>query len=177
MPGGRAFHSGRLTGLQDSIDQPERLGKSIVRAKAHFAVSYGVDGRVDAVSELLELAGAEDEPPDGRLAAAEDEVVGAEERDLDLRLLDREQVLDRLRQRAVAVLEPRLELAQLVLGLGEREPAMDVDAQRLRTDVLLRDVRVDASVHPDRPRGHTPLSLQLRDRLVQQLDVELEADS
>src|SRR6184192_3159051 len=125
---GGGMESRRLAGLQDSIDQPECLGKSIAAPEAHFPGSYGVDGRVDSAPQLLELAGAEHEPSDGGLAAAEDEIVRAEARNLDLRLLDREQVGDRLGQRAVTVFERRLQLAQLVLGLGEREAAVDVDA-------------------------------------------------
>src|SRR5262245_47608695 len=94
-----------LAAVQDSIDQADRLRKAVVTAEAHFPVPYGVDGRVDAVPELPELPRAEHEPADGGLAAPEDEVVGAEPRHLDLRLLDREEVLDRLRQRPVPVLE------------------------------------------------------------------------
>src|SRR5664279_5723400 len=78
---------------------------------------------MDAASELSQLLGAEDEPADSRLPAAEDEVVGAEDGHLDLRLLDREEVRDRLRQRPEAVFERGLELAELVLGLREGEPA------------------------------------------------------
>src|SRR5581483_8188309 len=76
----------------------------------------------------------------------------------------------------VPVIERGGELAQLVVRLREREPAVDVDAQRLGADVLLRDVRVDASVDADRTGGDAPLALELGHRLVQQLDVELEAD-
>src|SRR5664279_6272550 len=131
---------------------------------------------MDAASELSQLLGAEDEPADSRLPAAEDEVVGAEDGHLDLRLLDCEEVRDRLRQRPEAVFERGLELAQLVLGLREGEPAVDVDPQRLRADVRLRDVGVDAGVDANRARGDTALALQLGDGLVQELDVELEAD-
>jgi len=166
----------RPTGIQDSIDQPDGLRKSVVAAEAHFPVPYGVDGGVDSAAELLQLLGAEDEAADRRLASAEHEVVGAELRDLDLRLLDREQVLDGLGQRSVAILECGGELAQLVVGLRQGEAAMDVDTQRLRSDVLLRDVCVDARVDANRAGGDAPLALQLRDRLVEQLDVQLEPD-
>src|SRR3954452_8426703 len=108
---------GRLAGLQDSIDQPKCLRKSILAPKSYFGISYGVHGRVDAVAEVFQLTRPEDEPADRGLAPAEDEVVRAEPGELDLRLLDREQVLDRLRQRAVPVLEGGLQLAQLVLRL------------------------------------------------------------
>ena len=74
-----------------------------------------------ALAQLAQLAGAEDDRSDRRAAAAEDEVVGAEAGQLQLRLLDREQVRDRLRQRAVAVLGRDVQLVQLVLGLGQRD--------------------------------------------------------
>ena len=95
------------------------MGESVFASKGHFPRFLRCRRPCGCGSaELLQLLGAEDELADGRLAAAEDEVVGAEPGDLDLRLLDREEVLDRLRQRAVPVLERRLELAQLVLGLA-----------------------------------------------------------
>ena len=108
-----------LASLQDSIDQAKRLGKPVFAAEAHFPCSYGVDGRVDAPAELLQLLGSEDELADGGLAAPEDEIVGAEAGDLDLRLLERDEVLQRLGLGPVPVLERRLQLAQLVLGSGE----------------------------------------------------------
>src|SRR5438105_828844 len=100
MVTGGGMGSRRLAGLQDSIDQPECLGKSIVAPEAHFPRPYGVDGRVDSAPQLLELAGAEHQLPDRGLAAAEHEIVRAEAGDLDLRLLDREEVGDGLGQRA-----------------------------------------------------------------------------
>src|SRR3954447_2870977 len=166
----------RLAGLQDSIDEPKCLRKSILAPKSYFGISYGVDRRVDAIPEPLELARPEHEPADGRLAAAEDEVVRAEARELDLRLLDREEVLHGLRQRAVPIFERRLQLAQLVLRLRKRESPVHVDAQRLGSDVLLRHERIDARVDADGPRRDAVLALQFRHGFVQQLDVELEAD-
>ena len=65
-------------------------------------------GRVDRgrarLAERLDVGRAERERADGRAAAAVHEVVGAEPGELQLRLLDREQVLHRLGQRPVAVL-------------------------------------------------------------------------
>ena len=90
--------------------------------------------------------------------AAEDEVVGADERERELRLLDAEQVLDGLRERAVAVLGRGAELAELVLVLRERDPAVEVDLERLGLDVGRGDVRVDAGVDPDRARGDARLA-------------------
>src|SRR5207245_7542665 len=140
------------------------------------ATPYGVAGGRDAAPELLQLAWTEDELPHRRLPAAEDEVVRPEAGNLDLRLLECEEVLDRLRQRPVPVLERRLELAQLVLGLGEGEAPVDVDPQRLGRHVLLGNVGVDPGVDAHRADGDAPLALELRDRLVQHLDIELEAD-
>src|SRR5438270_107816 len=50
------------------------------------------------------------------------------------------------------------------------------DAESLRGDVLLGDVRVDPRVDPDRTHRDPPLALELGNGLVQELDVELEAD-
>src|SRR5262249_32318583 len=138
-----------LTGIQDSIDQPDRLRKSVLAPQTDLSGSNRVHGGVDPATQLAQLARAEHELADGRLAAPEDEVVGPEARHLDLRLLDREEVLDRLGERPVAVLERRLKLAQLVFGLREREPAVDVDSERLGADVLLRDIRIDPGIDPD----------------------------
>src|SRR4051812_22984678 len=101
---------------------------------------------MDAAVQFLQLPRAEHETAHRRLPASVDEVIRAEARELDLRLLDREQMLDRVGQRPEAVLQRGLELTELVLGLRERKPAMDIDAERLRADVLLRDICVDARV-------------------------------
>src|SRR5919201_3933152 len=78
-----------------SIDQPQRLWKTLL-AQGSFAVGDGVDGGRDAIPHSAQLAGAEDDLADARTSAAEDEVVRAERRQLQLRLLDQEEVLDRL---------------------------------------------------------------------------------
>src|SRR5438552_1584410 len=52
---------------------------------------------------------------------------------------------------------------------------MQVDLERLGRDVASRDVGVDARVDADRTRGEPPLAGQLRDGLMQHLDIELEA--
>src|SRR5436190_22116463 len=148
-----------LASLQDSIDQPDCPGKSVVASQADLAAPHGVHRGVDSAPQLLQLLRAQDELPDRRLAAPEDEIVGPQPRHLDLRLLDRKQVLDRLRQRPVPVLERRLELAQLVLRLGEGEPPVHVDPQRLRADILLRNVGVDPCVDAYRPRRDPALAL------------------
>src|SRR5205085_6950703 len=159
-----------------SIDQPERLRKTLL-PQGDLPVRDSVDSGRDAVSQRAQLTGAEDELAHARAAATEDEVVRAQLRQLELRLLDQEQVLDWLRERAEPVLGRRLQLAQLVLRLREREPAMEVDLQRLRADVVGRHVRVDTCVDPDRARDDAALPAQLRDRFGEQLDVELEAES
>ncbi len=100
--------SGRSARVQDSIDKVDGLGDFLLPAHTYLLLRRDVHGRFRAVAELAQLARAEHQPTDRRLPALEHEVVGAEERDLDLRLLDPEEVLDRLRQRPVAVLEGRL---------------------------------------------------------------------
>ena len=114
-------------------------------------------------------------PTDAR-PAAEDEEVGAEHRELELRLLDREEVRDRLGQRPEAILGRDAQLVQLVLVLDERDAAVQVDLERLGRDVRRGDVRVDARVDAHRPRRAPRHALQLGDGLVQHLDVELEAE-
>src|SRR5436305_9116223 len=103
--------SGRSARVQDSIDEFHRLGDFLLPAHTYLLLRRDVDRRLRAVAELAQLARTEHEPPDRRLPALEHEVVGAEERDLALRLLDPEEILDRLRQRPVAVRERRLQLA------------------------------------------------------------------
>jgi hypothetical protein len=53
---------------------------------------------------------------------------------------------------------------------------VDVDAERLGVDVGGGDIGVDARIDPHRTRRDPLLALQLGDRLVEELDVELEAD-
>ena len=65
------------------------------------------------------------------LAAAEDEVVGTRPSELQLRLLDQEEVLDRLGERPEAIFGRSLELAQLVLRFRQRQAAVEIDLERL----------------------------------------------
>src|ERR687888_1965973 len=160
---------------QYSIDQTERLREALF-AERDLTVGDRVDGGRNAVAEASQLARAEDDLPDAHTAAAKDKVVRPELRHLQLCLLDQEQVLDRLGKRAEPVLRRGLQLAQLVLRLGEREPAVQVDLQRLRADVIRRHVGVDACVHTHRARSDAPLSRQLGNRFGKELDVELEAE-
>src|SRR5919202_104252 len=111
-----ALPSGRPARVEYSIDQLERSFEP-VSPKRYLPLRRRVDGGIDAAPELAELAGAEDERPECRPAAAEDEVVGAERGELQLRLLDREQVLDGIRDRAEPVLDGGVQLAELVLRL------------------------------------------------------------
>src|ERR671930_686036 len=130
-----------------SIDQPQRLWEAFLPER-DLAVRDSVDGGRDAIAQRPQLAGAEDDLAHARAPAAEDEVIRSQLRELQLRLLDQEEVLDRLRERPVAVLRRRLQLPQLVLGLGQGEAPVQVDLQRLGRDVIGRDVRIDACVHP-----------------------------
>ena len=69
-----------------------------------------------------------------------------------------------------------MELAQLVLGLDEREPAVEVDLLRLGRHVVGRDVGVDLRVDPHGPGDGAARARELGHRLAEQLDVELEPD-
>ena len=69
-----------------------------------------------------------------------------------------------------------MELAQVVLGLGEREPAVQVDLLRLGLDVGGRDERVHLRLDAHRARDRPPRARELRDRLAEELEVELEPD-
>ena len=60
--------------------------------------------------------------------------------------------------------------------LDEREPAVQVDLERLGRDVRGGDERVDARVDPDRPDRGAGLPGELGHGLVEHLDVELEAE-
>ena len=125
-----------------------------------------------------QLPRAEHEPADGRLAAAEDEVVGAELGELDLRLLDREEVLHRLRERPVAVLEARLR-APAARPRSRRAPAGG-GCRSAAPPTRRTSAGTYASMRASTRTGRATTrrcALQLGDRLVEQLDVELEADS
>src|SRR6266516_11609 len=142
------------------IDESQRLRETLF-SQRHLAVRGGVNGGVDPPPQIAKLFGAEHDLPDAGLAAAEDEVVGAGARQLQLRLLNQEQILDGLGQRSEAVLGPGLQLAQLILGLGQCQPAVEVDLERLRRDVLRRNVRVDPRVDADWARGDPSLTGEL----------------
>src|SRR5262245_44325707 len=90
--------------------------------------------------------------------------------------MNREEVLDRLRERPVAVFDVQAERAQLVLGLRERQATVEVDLERLRVDVACGDECVDARIDSDRAGGYAATPLQLGHRLVQELDIELEPE-
>ena len=124
------------------------MNSSPLNVTSRLPVEY--DGGLDLGAQLAQLSGAEHDRSDRRAAAAEDEVVGAEAGELQLRLLDREEVLDRLGHRAVPVLGRDAQLVQLVLGLGKRDAAVQVDLQRLGSDVGGGDVGVDARIDAHR---------------------------
>ena len=105
---------------------------------------------------------------DGRASVAEDEVVGADACQLELRLLDQNRVStgsgiarsDPRSPRAARRTRPRSRPARC--GDGGRSSAP-------RRDVGRRDVGVDLRVDADRTSGGAPLAGELRDRLGQQL--------
>src|SRR3954469_2710880 len=158
-----------LARLQYSIDERQRGGEPVAVLSAFFpernlALRGRVNRRLDASAKVAELLRAEHERPDGCAPVSENEVVGADARELELGLLDAEQVLDRLGDRPVAILGRGVQLDQLVLRLGQRDAAMKVDLERLGRDVGGRDVGVDLRVDADRPRGWAALAGELRDR-------------
>src|SRR5262245_16906842 len=78
-----------------SIDQPQRLRETLL-PKGDFAVGDGIHSRRHLPAQRTHFVRAEHHLTDARAAAAEDEVVRAERRELELRLLDQEEVLYRL---------------------------------------------------------------------------------
>src|ERR671936_2977010 len=70
---------------QYSIDQSERLWEAVL-AEADLAIRRRVDRGVDAAAQISQLRRPQHHLPDARLAAAEDEVVGADPGELQLRL-------------------------------------------------------------------------------------------
>ena len=64
-----------------------------------------------------------------------DQIVGTDPRERELRLLDREEIADGLRQRPIPVLRRGLQPPQFLVGLDEREAAVEVDLERLGGDV------------------------------------------
>src|SRR3954468_22777837 len=136
----------------------------------------GVDRDRDAAAQDAQLARAEHELSDRCTSSAVDEEIGPERRKLQLHVLYSEQVLNRFWHVAVAVLDRRVELPQLIVVLGQRQPPVEVDLERLGLDVAGGHVRIDASVDTHGTRRHTPLARQLRNGFGQQLDVQLEAE-
>src|SRR5205807_2560272 len=77
---------GGLTRLQDSIDQLDRTLERVT-SERDLPVGARVDSGVELAAHLAELVRAQQERTDGRAAAPEDEVVGSETRQFQLRLL------------------------------------------------------------------------------------------
>src|SRR5215207_9651410 len=83
-----------LARLQYSIDQRQGAAEpvtvlTVFFPERNFALRGRVHRGVDAAAEDAELLGTEHERPDRRPSVAEDEIVGADARELELRLLDR----------------------------------------------------------------------------------------
>ena len=164
---------------EDSIDQLERPARTRPAAQRHLALARSCRPRCRrGRAQLAQLAGAEHERPDRRAAAAEDEVVGAEPR--ELRASPPGSRTGSRPAPAAARSGPRVaasQLAQLVLRLGEREAAVQVDLERLGGDVA-RPARTRRPARRPAPAAAASRRWpgQLGDRLVQHLDVELEAE-
>ena len=73
--------------------------------------SFMYDRRRDGLANVAHILGAEQQRPDGEAAVAEHRVVGADLGEPQPCLLQREEVLDRLRRRAVPILDRGVELA------------------------------------------------------------------
>ena len=113
------------------------IGKSkspleIVGAKRHFVLGLGVHDRVAGGAKRTQFVGAEGERTDRRPAAAEDEVVGTDPDERELRVLDREEVVDGAWQRSISILDTRPQLTKLVVVFDESEPPVDVDLEAPR---------------------------------------------
>src|SRR3954454_9264484 len=80
---GRLFALRGLAGGQHSIDQFDRP-LELLLAQRHLTPRRGVDGGVDPPAQLAQLGAPHPDRPDRRAPAAEDEVVGAEPRELQL---------------------------------------------------------------------------------------------
>src|SRR3954471_7346932 len=129
--------------------------------------------------EALGAFGVEIDRRDGEPAAPERHRAGARLAELDARLLQGQEVLERLRERAEAVLKllaQRLQLGDLARA---GDAAVDVDLRLLVGDVVGGHVRVDVDVEAHGLRlvlAREPLVLARANRLVEHAHVQLEAE-
>ncbi len=126
----RRAPSTTLAHIEDSSEQLESFGEPLAPS-GQLTLGRGIYGARHGDTDIGNVFSAQEQGSDGHPARLEDEVVGPGRSELQLRFLDREQVLDGLGRSAVAVLERRVDLAELVVRDGERQPPVDIDLQRL----------------------------------------------
>src|SRR4051794_6979612 len=129
--------------------------------------------------QALGAFGVEIDRRDGEPAAPERHRAGAGLAELDARLLQRDEVLERLRERAEAVLELLAQRLQLGHLARAGDAAVDVDLRLLVGDVVGGHVRVDVDVEAHGLRlllAREPLALPRAHGLVEHRHVELEAE-
>src|SRR3954451_7002490 len=133
----------------------------------------------DLLLEALRPLGVEIDRRDREPAAAERHRAGPRLAELDARLLERDEVLERVGDRAEAVLELLAQSAELGDFAGARDAPVDVDLRLLVGDVVGRHVGVDVDVEAHGLRlvmSREALALARPDRLVEHAHVQLEAE-
>src|SRR3954470_8829985 len=133
----------------------------------------------DLLLQALGAFGVEIDRRDGEPAAAERHRSRPGLAELDARLLQGNQVLERVRNRAEAVFELLAQRAELGHLARARHAAMDVDLRLLVGDVVGRDVGVDVDVEAYGLRlvgRREALGLLRPDRLVEHAHVQLEPE-
>src|SRR4051812_5248828 len=129
--------------------------------------------------QALGALGVEIDRRDGEPAAPERHRASARLAELDARLLQRQEVLERLRERAEAVLELLAQRLQLGDLARPGDAPVDVDLRLLVGDVVGGHVRVDVDVEAHGLRlvlAREPLALARAHGLVEHRHVELEAE-
>src|SRR3954454_8815388 len=129
--------------------------------------------------QALGALGVEIDRRDGEPAAPERHRASARLAELDARLLQRQEVLERLGERAEAVLELLAQRLQLGDLARPGDAPVDVDLRLLVGDVVGGHVRVDVDVEAHGLRlvlAREPLALARAHGLVEHRHVELEAE-
>src|SRR3954468_15376023 len=133
----------------------------------------------DLLLQALGALGVEIDRRGGERAAAERHRAGPRLAELGARLLERDEVLERVGDRAEAVLELLAQSAELGDFAGARDAPVDVDLRLLVGDVVGRHVGVDVDVEAHGLRlviSREALALARPDRLVEHAHVQLEAE-
>src|SRR4051812_30457884 len=182
--GRRSGRDGRLRAVRDHREEP--VGGADDRREPLLGVVGHADGELRA-TRLVEGAGhelaqslgphrVELDGRDGEAALAERRRLHAGPAELDPRLLERDEVLERLGHGAETVLQLGAELLEQGDVPRGGDAAVDVDLRLLVGDVVGGDVGVDVDVEADGlGRLVLPRALHLGHGLVEHLEVELEA--